>query len=190
MIRCRGDRPYASRRAAAVIAGIVAAFGTILSWRTATRTRSELRRSAKAERLHLQLDEFYGPLQMRRAETRMLRGALPPVGSDGNRWRLVDHLAEAFQSDKMHPDVDQIIAENDKVADLIISKAGLIAGSRPNSFDKFLEHRQLMKLCWANEGKGVGEGGRSAADAPFPDEFDDDIAEGRRIVDQDPASNT
>jgi len=166
------------------VAATIAAAGTIVGWVNGSRDRNMKTKEQQRSRKLQQLNELYAPLEAVRATTKRLRASLPQTepGGGSDRWRLVSHLPEAFQSVEMKPVVAEIIKQNELAVALLRDQAGLIEGKTPASFEIFYQHQALLRLCWDNQGQPVGLGGVRVSDVPFPDQIDSDIADGRRSV--------
>jgi hypothetical protein len=128
-----------------------------------------------------QLSELYGPLTLLRATENGLRKSLPSkeVGDEGERWRLVRHIEDARRTPAMKVIVEAILAINEGIETLLITKAGLMEGdSLPESFKDFMHHSKLLKLAWEHEEllRTEGTGVVRIDDIPFNENIDQDIA--------------
>lgn len=162
---------------AASIAAVVAGFGAYLAWREGRLTRQAFDRHREEDFRVRQLSELYGPLHMRRRESRELWRQLPNVDDPTpgtTEWMLIDHITEiqAEEDGRRRGVVERILELNDELADLIQSKAGLLAEfPAPESFERFLVHRTTLRAHW-ERGENVTHGGAYEA---FPSDIDDDI---------------
>lgn len=156
-----------------------------MSYAIARGNRIATRRHEKANFRLKQLSEFYEPLAMLRMTSRQLRKSLPQTANDGSRWRLVHHIKEIKGDRGACSIVEAIIAINIQIEEILITKAGLLEGDRPASFDRFMHHSRLLKIAWDLGDEPIASSGTDqigAGDVPFPDEIDDDLEAGRQSV--------
>ncbi len=138
--------------------------------RELAQRQDELREQIRGHEYKIQqLNELYGPVFMLRAESRQLRER---VGPPSQEWRLVDHIAEVKTDPLRSRIVEEILAINSRIGDLVIGRAGLLARHpAPTSFQEFLAHARLLQMSWE---AGVDQD--PAHRAPFPLAFDEDVA--------------
>lgn len=121
---------------------------------TSRQTARTLRQAAARDILRVslevkqrQLNELYGPLRSLLDQNRRLALKLREGKGDPDKWRLLDHVPEVLNNPRDKAIVDEIMNIDKKVEDLILSKAGLVRGSKPpDSFGLFLGHYKLLKL--------------------------------------------
>jgi hypothetical protein len=126
--------------------------------------QTEHQRRARVEFRQRQLSILYGPLFQERRRSERLRDQLPQEESDGSRWRLVHHIAETKGDPKLALIVERILGANDRIADVIMSEAGLMEPfPPPRAFQKFIEHHELLRMSWE-----TGEDQDPENSRPFP----------------------
>lgn len=176
--------PAIATMAAAAVALGVGLWSGFTTRRIAKDTRVANKRQLQADLRLKQLNEFYEPLAMLRTKSRLLRLSLPELEPDGSRWGLVRHIPEIKADPARARIVEEILSINGKIEELLITKAGLMEGSAPASFDTFMHHSGLLSLAWEHGGELVTDEmqGVPVAHVPFPSEIDNDIAARRAIV--------
>jgi hypothetical protein len=170
--------------AAAAVALIIGLWSGYTTRQIAKTSRASANRQLLVDLRVKQLNEFYEPLRMLRTKSRLLRQTLPEFEEDGSRWRLVRHIPEIQQDSGRARVVEMILSINDRIEDLLISKAGLMEGEAPGTFGEFMHHSGLLKLAWDHGGELNEDpnGTVQVADVPFPTKIDDDIARTHRTV--------
>ena len=158
---------------AALVAASAAVIGTIVTIAIAIMQRSaQVRDAARALTLK-QLNELYGPLFMLRTTSRQLRDRIGP--NDGT-WRLVDHISEIQSDPTKSRIVEEILRISGTISRLLEGQAGLLIDfPPPKSFEEFLPHARLLAMSW-----DAGEDQDPTSRFPFPDAFDDNVADAVR----------
>jgi hypothetical protein len=135
---------------AAGVALVVAVISATVSWMTVGRQQRFTYEQQQHDWRVSQLNELYGPLRMYRETCNRLRKSLPAFEPDGHtHWPLVDHLPEAKADHRMRLIVDEIVAINTAIEDLLIHKAGLMEPPDPtDNFRTFMEHSRLLQIAW------------------------------------------
>ena len=152
---------------AAIVATIVNA---IVAWQSSSRDRKSKTTEARRELAVRQLNDLYTPLYLHRQMSQLLRERVGPI--DGV-WRLVDHIEEIVNDPVKAELVEEILAINDDISELLLTRGGLAAvRPPPASFGEFLGHARLLKMSW-EEQRNQPEDDRF----PFPD-IDADIEAG------------
>lgn len=161
---------------AAIIASIASLIASLIAWGSSHQARKAVEKQRSQDYRVRQLNELYGPLYMRRMESRRLWKQLPGVaGAEPGKsdWHLLDHIEEIKSEARDHRRlvVEAILTINEELRGLIVGAAGLLESfPPPQSFEKFLEHARTLKIHW-NEGKNA----EGVTHLPFPGEIDDDI---------------
>ena len=161
---------------AAIIASIASLIASLIAWGSSYQARKAVEKQRSQDYRVRQLNELYGPLYMRRMESRRLWKQLPGVpgavpGKAG--WKLIDHIEEIKNESSNHRRliVEAILQINTELQALIKGAAGLLESfPPPPRFEEFLEHARTLQIHW-DEGKnaeGVGY-------LPFPGKIDEDI---------------
>lgn len=177
--------PAVAALAAAAVALAIGMWSGFTTRRIANENRAGARRQLQVDIRLRQLNEFYEPLAMLRVKSKHLRKSLPEDEEDGSRWRLVRHIAEVKADTGRASIVEEILAINAQIEQLLINKAGLMEGAAPASFERFMHHSGLLKLAWKHGGELIGDDHQGVVrveDVPFPAEIDEDIAAARAAV--------
>lgn len=166
---------------AGVIAAIIASFASLiassLAWGSSRQARKAVEKQRSQDYRVRQLNELYGPIYMRRMESRRLRKQLPDAASAESGkldWHLLDHIEEIKNETNSHRRhiVKAILDINEELRALIVGAAGLLETfPPPESFEKFLEHARTLKIHWDQ-----GRNAEGVTYLPFPGEIDEDIA--------------
>ncbi|MEV1066049.1 hypothetical protein [Streptomyces sp. NPDC050263] len=155
---------------AAGIAAIAAISAAALAWRSTRSQTAHTERQRNVDFLRQQLNELYGPIYMRRRASESLRDLLPDKQDDGTRWRLVDHITDVKAGGDLTriEAIEQILAINSEIENILTSKAGLYESfPPPDILSKFIAHIRLLRISWER-----GEN-QSNNRIPFPDDIDD-----------------
>jgi hypothetical protein len=177
--------PTVAALTAAAIALGVGLWSAFTTRGIAKENRAAARRQLQADLRLRQLNEFYEPLAMLRVKSKHLRESLPDKEQDGSKWRLVRHIAEVKASPGRARIVEEILAINARIEELLINKAGLMEGPAPASFERFMHHSGLLKLAWEHDGELIEDNNNGVVrpeDVPFPTEIDADIDVSRATV--------
>jgi hypothetical protein len=138
--------------------------------------KREKRNATVAFRLR-QLNELYAPVRLLLDENRRHKDRLA-VGTTGE-WHVLDHL----QTVKADPDgravMEQILAVNKEISEILRRNAGLAVTPWQESFSQFQNHYATLKRTWEDD------------DAPaetdmkyFPGDFETHIRDGhKRLTD-------
>jgi hypothetical protein len=155
---------------ASLIAAVIAAISTRGARKAVERQRSQDHRLR-------QLSELYGRLYMLRGTSRWLWQQLPGEANPTpgvTKWRLIDHIEEIKKEpdDRRRGIVEQILAINEQLTQLINGKAGLLEEiPPPPTFSTFLNHARTLTNLW-NRGVNASEG---VEYVPFPGDLDKDV---------------
>jgi hypothetical protein len=155
----------------AAIAGIAAAIGSFYS---SHQQRRHAERERQIEFSRRQLNELYGPILTLRQASDSLRDFLPRTMPDGSRWKLVEHVKEVKNGadEAAKTAVGEILKINRQLEEIILGKSGLLETfPPPPSFKLFIRHARLLQVSWDR-----GTNHPKAAEIPFPESIDNDIA--------------
>lgn len=164
---------------AAIIASIASLIASLIAWGSSYQARKAVENQRSQDYRVRQLNELYGPLYMRRMESRRLWKQLPGIPDaepSSGVWNLIDHIEEIQAEAKAgHHQrrlvVEAILGINHELRGLIVGAAGLLESfPPPESFERFLEHARTLKLHWEQ-----GTNAKGVAYLPFPGEIDGDI---------------
>lgn len=151
---------------AALVVSILLA---VVGWQQAL---AQSRRQAEIEFRSAQLRQLYGPLQMQRKLSQANRSLLPEEDENHpeGRWRLVHHIGSIrkawlqLQSGSQQSDESQgkyseaqikavaaVIENGDQAVELIVKGGGLFESPKAESYGKYVEHHEHLKMSWLSE---------------------------------------
>lgn len=149
-------------------AGIVC---LVTNFLTHKRERNTYRRELNLRRLN----ELYGPLKLLLDQNNVLSSQLKANRPDD--WHILDHISEIKGDPDDKATVDQILAIDKKITDILESKSGLCLIPIPDSFSRFLGHYGMLSRALA--GQNIV---RNSNFEYFPKEFEADVSEGYKIL--------
>ncbi|MFE6038782.1 hypothetical protein [Streptomyces sp. NPDC056452] len=154
-----------------ISAAIAFATAGIVSLVTNALTHKRERNSYRRELNLKRLNELYGPLKLLLDQNRVLSGQLKEGRPED--WHILDHVPEIQASADDKAIVDQILAINKKIVDILEGKSGLCLIPIPDSFSKFLGHYGMLSRAFA--GQNIV---RNSNFEYFPKAFEVDVAKG------------
>ena len=170
--------------AAPIVSAVIAAIAVLaVTWfsvnsqRTARRSEEESqRRQRQVDFRWKQLDGLYGEMYLLRSTSRRLWERLR---GSADEFRLIDNIVDIKNedSDRRRLIVEEILAINDRIADLIETGASLLVDfPPPESFLQFLEHHRTLRRLWSMGENAHGD------EASFPRGLDADIGSGIETI--------
>lgn len=127
----------------ALMAGI--AVSVLTNIFTNARERSAYRRDLTLQRLN----ELYGPLKMLLEQNKVLSDQLK--NGKPHDWHILANISGVESNPTDKAIVDQILAIDEKIAEILESKSGLCLFPIPDSFPKFLGHYRMLSRAVAGQ---------------------------------------
>jgi hypothetical protein len=163
---------------AALATAIIAAAATVLTAVVTTLiTGRQEKHQARSNYIQRQLNELYAPILLLLVQDNELQLQVKAGMPEG--VHLLDRIDEIIADESRRPIVNQIIAVNKKIVEILEGKAGLSEGQAPSSFAHFIGHHYMLQRAF--EGKPV------VKDAPFryfPAQFEKDVKDGDKSLRQ------
>ncbi|WP_159106703.1 hypothetical protein [Streptomyces rishiriensis] len=151
-----------------VTAGIVSLVTNAL---THKRERNAYRRELNLKRLN----ELYGPVKLLLDQNKVLSAQLKEGRPEA--WHILDHVNEIRGDVDDKAIVDQILAIDKKIANILEEKSGLCLIPIPDSFSKFLGHYSMLSRAFA--GQSIV---RNSSYEYFPKQFEADVLGGYNLL--------
>lgn len=141
------------------------------------RTERAADRRARAEFVTKQLDELYGPLRLLTAHSKVLATKLKRGKGErgtGKNWNLLWKLDEVSESPVDLVIATEIMKVNERIEELLMNRAGLLAGDGIEPCQEFLTHYRLLRVAFdaAIEGEGEPLAEGSYPGETYPPTFD------------------